>query len=76
MTMMKKKSQEAIDILNTIVLNKKCEEMRILSLLYKYLGYGYFKISEYAKSIKYYQKVTSSEIDESSQYNKLLAEGI
>jgi hypothetical protein len=58
MTMMKKKSQEAIDILNGIVANKKCEDMHILSLIYKYLGYGYFKISEYAKSIKYYQKVT------------------
>jgi hypothetical protein len=50
--------------------------MHILSLLYKYLGYGYFKISEYVKSIKYYQRVAPNEIDESSQYNKLLAEGI
>jgi len=37
--------------------------MRIQSLVYKYMGYGYFKISEYGKSIKFYQKIISNEID-------------
>lgn len=60
MTMMKKKSQEAIDLLLKIVTNKKCQELNIQALLFKYLGYGYFKISEYAKCIKYYQKLNKS----------------
>ncbi len=63
MTMMKKKSQEAIEILLKIVANKKCIELSIQSLIYKYLAYGYFKISDYGKSIKYYTKLNKSEVD-------------
>lgn len=57
MTMMKKKSQEAIDILLQISTNKKCKELKIHNLTYKYLAYGYFKIGQYSQSIKYYQKI-------------------
>lgn len=60
MTMMKKKSQEAIDILLKIVANKRCAELNIQALIYKYLAYGYYKISDYAKSIKYYTKLNKS----------------
>ncbi len=42
--MMKKKSQEAIDILLPISSHKKCKELKIQALIYKYLAYGYFKI--------------------------------
>jgi len=63
MTMMKKKSQEAIEILLKIVTNKKCLELNIQSLIYKYLAYGYFKVSDYAKSIKYSLKLNKNEID-------------
>lgn len=73
MTMMKKKSEESIEILTKIIGNKKCDEMNLTPLINKYFGYGYFKLSEYAKSINYYQKIKSIDLDESSSYNKLLA---
>lgn len=60
MTMMKKKSQEAIDILLKIATNKRCAELSIQALIYKYLAYGYFKISDYPKSIKYYAKLNKN----------------
>lgn len=76
MTMMKKKSQEAITILLKIANNKKCLELGIHSLVLKYLAYGYFKTEEYGKSLKYYNKIPKGDMDKSSQYNKLLVEGI
>lgn len=76
MTMMKKKSEESIEILSKLIGNKKCDEMNLTPLINKYFGYGYFKLSEYAKSINYYQKIKNNDLDESSSYNKLLAEGI
>lgn len=75
MTMMKKKSQEAIDVLLRVLAHRRCPA-RVLALVHKYLGYGYFKVSEYAKSIKHYQKLPTSDNDPSSHYNKLLAEGV
>jgi tetratricopeptide (TPR) repeat protein len=56
--------------------HKRIEKLFISSLVYKYLGYGYFKLGDYAKSIKSYQKIASVDQDESSKYNRLLAEGI
>ena len=76
MTMMKKKSEEAIQILSKIASNKKCDEMKLSPLINKYFGYGYFKLSQFLKSITYYQKIKAGDMDESSSYNKLLAEGI
>ena len=76
MTMMKKKPQEAITILLKISSNKKCQELQIQSLVYKYMAYGYFKLEQYAKAIKFYQKIPSKDSDLSSLYNRLLAEGI
>jgi tetratricopeptide (TPR) repeat protein len=76
MTMMKKKSEEALKILSQLASSRKCDEMKLTPLVNKYFGYGYFKLSEFAKSIAYYQKIKPSEMDESSSYNKLLAEGI
>jgi hypothetical protein len=45
MTMMKKKSEEALQILSKILPNKKCEEIKLTPLINKYFGYGYFKLS-------------------------------
>jgi hypothetical protein len=42
---MKKKFKEGIDILIKISAHKKIEKLNILDLIYKYLGYGYFKES-------------------------------
>lgn len=50
--------------------------MGLASLINKYFGYGHFKLSEFAKSITYYQKIKPADMDESSTYNRLLAEGI
>ncbi len=77
MTMMKKKSDEALKLLGQLTpLSRKCEEMKLGSLINKYFGYGHFKLSEYAKSIASYQKIKAADMDESSNYNRLLAEGI
>jgi tetratricopeptide (TPR) repeat protein len=76
MTMMKKKSQEAIAILLPIANHKKNIELNIQSLVYKYIAYGYFKIGQYAQAAKYYHKIPQQEVDKSSLYNQLLAEGI
>ena len=45
-----------------------------MDLTNKYLGYGYFKISNYKQSIQHYENVR--EKDRSSQYNLMLAQGI
>lgn len=37
--------------------------MKIDTLIHKFYGYGYFKLSEYSKSIKHYQKIRLSEMD-------------
>lgn len=47
--------------------------MKLVPLLNKYIAYGYFKLSDYAKAIAYYHKIRSSDMDESSTYNCLLA---
>lgn len=40
------------------------------------MAYGYFKLEQYSKAIKYYQRIPSKDVDQSSLYNRLLAEGI
>ena len=50
--------------------------MKLGPLISKYLGYGHFKLSEYSKCIAAYQRIKSTDMDESSTYNRLLAEGI
>jgi hypothetical protein len=50
--------------------------MRLAPLINKYLGYGHFKLSDFAKSIAFYLKVKPADLDETSTYNRLLAEGI
>ena len=40
------------------------------------MAYGYFKLQQYGKAIKFYQKIPSKDSDLSTLYNKLLAEGI
>lgn len=50
--------------------------MKLTPLINKYFGYGYFKLSQFLKSITYYQRIKACDMDESSNYNKLLAEGI
>ena len=76
MTMMKKKSAEAMEILNKVIKNPLCERLGIRTLIHKYQGYGYFKLSQYGLSVKCYGKLTEEEQDPSSQYNRLLAEGV
>lgn len=70
---MKKKSEEALQILKKISNNPKCKEMGIQGLIHKYQGYGHFKLSQYAQAIKCYLKISQEEKDECSQYNQLLA---
>ena len=76
MTMMKKKSEEALNTLNSISGHALCQELGIDVLILKYQGYGYFKVSQFAQSIKAYSRVSKVEKDQSSTYNQLLAEGI
>ena len=77
MTMMKKKSEEALKILAQLTpYARKCDDMRLTPLINKYFGYGYFKLSDFAKSITYYQKIKPTDMDETSTYNRLLAEGV
>ena len=48
MTMMKKKSEEALNTLNSISGHALCQELGIDVLILKYQGYGYFKVSQFA----------------------------
>ena len=73
MTMMKKKSEEALNTLKSIANSPICEKLGIVSLIFKYQGYGYFKLSQYRESIQCYSQLSHSEKDESSMYNQLLA---
>ena len=47
MTMMKKKSEEALNTLSTIAGHSLCQELGIDCLILKYQGYGHFKMSQF-----------------------------
>lgn len=61
--MMKKKFKDAIQFLNKALLHRKVNKLNLTNLIYKYLGYGYFKEGEHDKSIKFYKKISPEERD-------------
>lgn len=55
--MMKKKFGESILILSKILNSKNANRLKLSNVVYKYLGYGHFKLGEHEKSIKFYRKI-------------------